>query len=67
MAAGVSLASNPSASASSMMGSSISTTDIFGLARSARIFSRFTSDRVPSNTMRRLCCFSMIGNTNSFM
>jgi hypothetical protein len=63
----VSFSISPSSQAICITGSSISTTDMRGAALSARSFSRFTSDRVPSNTTRRPSCFSITGNTNSFM
>ena len=65
VALGVSFSSSPSLQAICMIGSSISTTDMRGLALSARSFSRFTSDRVPSKTTRMPLCRSITGKTNS--
>src|SRR5262245_8672097 len=61
--AGVSFSMTSSLAASMSTGSSIMTTDRYGLALFDTIFSRLTRDLVPSNTILQLCFFSNIGMT----
>src|SRR5262245_26641616 len=61
--AGVSFSMTSSLAARMSTGSSIITTDRYGLALFDTIFSRFTRDLVPSKTILQLCFFSNIGMT----
>src|SRR5215471_8838255 len=61
--AGVSFSMTSSLAARMSTGSSIITTDRYGLALFDTIFSRFTRDLVPSKTILQLYFFSNIGMT----
>src|SRR5215467_13162760 len=61
--AGVSFSMTSSLTARISTGSSIITTDRYGLVLFDTIFSRFTSDLVPSKTILQLLAFSNIGIT----
>ena len=60
--AGVSFSSTPSFAARIITGSSIITTDRYCFALFDSIFSRFTSDLVPSKTILQLYFFSNMGD-----